>query len=120
MLFTAKVGEPIYPEDPASPTVTEILIDKHDDSDMNVTIIRASDGRWMADFDDSDVDGFIVADTAEELATRLWHEGRNCVWVAEAMYRIGWLTLNRENLRKADTHGWRQRDLLAPVCLAEA
>jgi hypothetical protein len=119
MLFTAKVGEPIYPEDPASPTISEILIDKDDDSDMDVTIVRTSDGKWLADFDDSPVDGFIVADTAKELATRLWHEGRNYVWVAEAMFRIGWLTLNRENLRKADTHGWRQRDLLGSVCPAK-
>lgn len=110
MGLKAKLGARIDPENPDSPTVSEVLINKTEDSDMCVVIVRASNGKWFADYDDGPE--VIVADSAQELAAHLWRSGECNIWVAEALFRIGWLTLDVMNLKLADLINWRQPDPL--------
>ena len=111
MRFEACVGSRVDPDDSTSATINEVLVDKRDDSDQDVVIARASDGTWVADF--TDAPELMVAYSAKALAERLWSDGQCPTGVVEALYRIGWLCLNRENLNLADEQGWRQRDLVA-------
>ena len=111
------VGEPVHPGDPRFPRVAEVLIDKGDDSDMDVLIVRTGDGRWWAQYDDGP--GVFVADSASELAGSLWKGGDCPVWVGEALHRVGWLRLDDDALRHADEESWRQLDPLGTSVLAE-
>lgn len=110
MRSNVRIGTPFDPETPDSPIVGEVLIDKHDDHDRDVLIVRTTHGQWLARHDNTDET--IEADSAQELAELLWDGGRCPYFIAEALFRIGWLTLDVVNLKLADVVGWRQADPL--------
>jgi hypothetical protein len=119
MLRDKRVGEAISPDHPHSPRIAEILIDKRDDGDRDVRIVRTTDGLWRAEHDDLADGETVVAGTAEGLAAALWGDGRCPYFVAEALFRVGWLTLDRARLGAADLRNWRRADPLGTSVLPD-
>jgi hypothetical protein len=108
MELIAEVGALIDPKDPESPRVVEVLIHTASHGFDDVIIVRANSGEWFADYEGSL--GVMSATSAEELAVELWFDGECPTWVAEAMFRIGWLTLDHATLKRVDHGGWRHPD----------